>query len=132
MAFVVADRMTRKVVTVTRTDTLAAAAAKMKAGKFRRLPVMEENKLIAIISEFDLKLHAGALESTLVEKAMTRHPIAVESSETLDRAAGLMNQHEIGALPVLKGGKLAGIVTAKDLMMPEPAPIPEWDPRKRR
>ena len=123
--------MTRKVVTVTRTDTLAAAAAKMKAGKFRRLPVVEENKLIAIISEFDLKLHAGALESTLVENAMTRHPITVESSETLEHAAGPMNQHEIGALPVLKGGKLAGIVTAKDLMMPEPEPIPEWDPRKR-
>jgi hypothetical protein len=29
-------------------------------------------------------------------------------------------------------GKLVGIVAARDLMMPEPQPLPEWDPRNRR
>jgi CBS domain-containing protein len=130
--FVVGDRMTRKVVTVSPADTLAAAAAKMKEGKFRRLPVVEKNKLVGIVSEFDLKRHADALGSTLVEVAMTRDPITVMTSETPGHAAGLMNQHKIGALLVLKGGKLAGIVTAKDLMMPEPRPLPEWDPSTRR
>ncbi|MGA7870172.1 MAG: CBS domain-containing protein [Candidatus Binatus sp.] len=130
--FVVGDRMTRKVVTVKPTDTLAAAAAKMKAGKFRRTPVVEANKLVGIVSEFDLKRYADALDSTLVESAMTRDPITVMPSETPEHAAALMRQHEVGALPVIHGGRLAGIVTAKDLAMPEPRPMPEWDPRKRR
>jgi CBS domain-containing protein len=127
--FVVGDRMTRAVVTAESSETLASAAAKMKAGNFRRLPVMDEKKLVGIISEFDLKLHNNALEKTLVETAMTRNPVTIESSETPEHAAKLMSDHEVGALPVLKGGKLAGIVTAKDLMMPEPAPLPDWKPR---
>jgi CBS domain-containing protein len=129
---VVGDRMTRKVVTAKPTDTLAAVAAIMKAGDFRRVPVVENRKLIGIVSEFDLGRHADALASTLVEVAMTRDPITVTTSETPEHAARLMHQHEVGALPVLKGGKLAGIVTAKDLMMPEPRPLPKSDPRNRQ
>ncbi|MGD0670607.1 MAG: CBS domain-containing protein [Candidatus Binatus sp.] len=124
--------MTRKVVTVRPAATLATAASKMKAGPFRRLPVVEADQLVGIVSEFDLRRYADALDSTLVETAMTRHPITVMSSDTLERAATLMRQHKIGALPVMHLGKLVGIVVAKDLMMPEPRPLPEWDPRNRR
>ncbi len=127
----IGDSMTRKVVTVKPADTLAAAASKMKAGKFRRLPVLAENRLVGIVSEFDLRRYADALDSTLVEIAMTRHPITVTPSETLGHAAALMRQHKVGALPVIHAGKLVGIVAAKDLMMPEPQPLPEWDPRTR-
>ena len=124
--------MTRDVVTTTPDETLAAAAARMKAGNFRRLPVTDHGELVGIICEFDLKdLHDNALEQTLVANAMTRHPVTIESSETQEHAAKLMSDNEIGALPVLKGGKLAGIITAKDLMMPEPTPLPEWNTRKR-
>ena len=125
-------RMTRKVVTVRPADTLAAAASKMKAGPFRRLPVVEADQLIGIVSEFDLRRYPDALDSTLVEIAMTRDPITVMPSETLEHAAAVMRQHKVGALPVIYGGKLVGIVTAKDLMIPEPRPLPEWDPRTRR
>ncbi|MGB8413627.1 MAG: CBS domain-containing protein [Candidatus Binatus sp.] len=124
--------MTRKVVTVKPADTLAVAASKMKAGPFRRLPVVAADQLVGIVSEFDLTRYADALDSTLVETAMTRHPITVMSSETLERAAALMRQHKVGALPVMHGAKLVGIVAAKDLMMPEPRPLPQWDPRNRR
>jgi acetoin utilization protein AcuB len=48
--FVVGDRMTRKVVTVKSAETLAAAATKMKLGKFRRLPVVDSGKLVGIVS----------------------------------------------------------------------------------
>ncbi len=33
-----------------------------------------------------------------------------------------MQRHEVGALPVIHAGKVVGIVTAKDLMLPEPMP----------
>ncbi len=125
-------RMTRDVVTVGPADTLAAAASKMKAGPFRRLPVVEADQLVGIVSEFDLGRYADALDSTLVKTAMTRHPITVLASDTLEHAAALMRRHKVGALPVMHGTKLVGIVAARDLMMPEPQPLPEWDPRNRR
>jgi CBS domain-containing protein len=124
--------MTRKIVTAGPADTLAAAASKMKAGPFRRLPVVEADQLVGIVSEFDLRRYADALDSTLVETAMTRDPITVMPSDTLERAAALMRQHNIGALPVMHGAKLVGIIAAKDLLIPEPRPLPEWDPRNRR
>jgi acetoin utilization protein AcuB len=125
-------RMARSVVTVRPADTLAAAASKMKAGDFRRLPVVEADQLVGIVSEFDLRRYAHALDSTLVETAMTRHPITVRPSESLAYAATLMRKHKVGALPVMYLGKLVGIVAARDVMIPEPRPLPEWDPRARR
>ena len=62
---------------------------------------------------------------------MTRDPIAVMPSETPEPAAGLMRRHN-DALPVIHGRKVVGIVTAKDLTMPEPHPLPGWDPRTHR
>jgi acetoin utilization protein AcuB len=129
---VVGDRMTREVVPAAPNETLASAAAKMRKAIFRRRPVMDKKKLVGIISEFDLKLNNNALEKTLVETAMARHPVTIEGSETPEHAAKLMKDHQVGALPVLNGVKLAGIVTAKDMMIPEPAPLPDWKPRWTR
>jgi acetoin utilization protein AcuB len=125
-------RMARNVVTVRPDDTLAAATAKMKAGGFRRLPVVVADRLIGIVSEFDLRRYPDALDSTLVRTAMTRNPITVMPSDTLEHAATLMRKYKVGALPVMHLGKLVGIVAARDVMMPEPRPLPDWDPRTRR
>lgn len=58
------------------------------------------------------------------KSVMTRDPITVMPSETLEHAASLMRRHNVRALPVIHGGKVVGIVTAKDLMMPEPCSAP--------
>ena len=125
-------RMTRKVVTVRPADTLATAESKMKAGPFRRLPVVEAGRLVGIVSEFDLRRYPGALDSTLVKAAMTCDPITVMSEQTLEHAATLMRKHRVGALPVMHLSKLVGIIAARDVMMAEPQPLPKWDPRAQR
>lgn len=124
------ERMTKDPMTVEPRDTLAAARAKMQAGSYRRLPVVNAQKVVGILSEYDLKNYVHQLDSTLVETAMTGSPVTVTSSESLEHAAALLRQHNIGALLVVDHGRLVGIVTAKDLSMPEPRPLPEWDPRK--
>lgn len=125
----VSQRMTKNPVTAGPDETLAAAAEKMRIGNFRRLPIIDEGNLIGILSEFDLQEHRQSLDSVVVRAAMTENPVVISSTATLERAAAMLSSHKIGALPVVSGGKLAGIITAGDLLLPEPRPLPKWAPR---
>jgi acetoin utilization protein AcuB len=112
----VADRMTANPVTVTANDTLGKAKALMDAGGFRRLPVVEGDKLVGIITERDLRSHAGYLEATRVNGAMTPAPMTVPSHSSVQDAARLMLEHKVGGMPVVDNGRLVGIVTTSDLL----------------
>lgn len=112
----IANWMTRDPVFVTPHDTLAKAKSLMDAGHFRRLPVIENGKLEAIITERDLRQHLGHLDATKVSAAMTPDPITITSRITAEDAARLMLQHKIGGLPVVENGKLVGIVSTSDLL----------------
>jgi len=125
----VGRRMTKNPVTVRPDDTLAVADARMKAGNFRRLPVVDKGKLVGILSQYDLKNYRDGLASVLVKTAMTADPVTISSSATLEHAMSLLSKHNIGALPVIDRGKLVGIIVASDLWVPEPRPLPEWVPR---
>lgn len=124
----VSQRMTKNPVTVGADETLAAAREKMRAGNFRRLPVIDDGNLIGVLSEFDLRVPRGSLDAILVGAVMTKNPVVIAPTATLERAAATLSSHKIGALPVISGGKLVGIITARDLLLPEPRPLPEWAP----
>lgn len=124
----VSQRMTKNPVTVGPDETLAAAAEKMKAGNFRRLPVIDDGNLIGVLSQFDMRAQSESLDSVAVRAVMTETPVVIAPTATLERAAATLANHRIGALPVVAGGKLIGIITAKDLLLPEPRPLPEWAP----
>src|SRR5271167_4658552 len=96
--------MTKNPVTIRLGDTLAGADAKMKAGGFRRLPVVQDGELIGILSEYDLRDFLDAFYSTLVVAAMTPIPVTVSPSATLEHAVALLKAKEIGALPVVEHG----------------------------
>ena len=103
-------------VTVTSEDYLATAQEKMRAGSFRHLPVVDDGKLIGIITDRDLRQHMGHLERTKVNAATTENAVTVGPRTTLEEAAKLLLKHKINGLPVMDGGRLIGMITTSDIL----------------
>ncbi len=112
----IANWMTRDPVCITRQDTLARAKELMDAGQFRRLPVIDNDKLVGIVTERDLRQHWDYLDSTKVDAAMTPDPVTITPRVTAEDVARLLLQHKIGGLPLVENGKLVGIVSTSDLL----------------
>jgi len=110
------DYMTPKPTTIGPRDRLEAAKALMDAERFHRLPVVENGRLIGILSERDIRAHSGYLKTTLVDAAMTPDPITISSATPLEEVAALMLNRQIGGLPVVDDGKLVGIITVSDML----------------
>ncbi len=108
--------MTAKPITIGPGETLAEAHKKMEKGRFRRLPVVDHGRLVGMLTERDLRQHAGQLEHTRVNAAMTSPAIAAKADMLLDQAAGLFIKHKVGGFPVSDGDKLVGIITATDML----------------
>lgn len=68
----------------------------------------------------------------LVLAAMTPFPFAIDAEQSVEAAQAMMNEHGIHHLPVLHHGKLAGIVSARDIALtfdvldPQPVPLAVW------
>jgi acetoin utilization protein AcuB len=112
----IVNLMTPDPIAINHDDTLANAKAAMDDGRFRRLPVVEDGRLVGILTERDIREHLGYLGSTRVNAAMRTALITVTPYDTVESAAQLMLKHKIGGLPIAAGGKLVGIVTTSDLL----------------
>jgi len=108
--------MTKHPETIHPDDTLAKAKEMMEVAGFRRLPVVKDDEVVGMLTERDLRSHAGYLESTKVNAAMSAPVISVGPNSTVQEAARLMLRHKIGGLPVLGSGKLVGMVTTIDML----------------
>jgi acetoin utilization protein AcuB len=108
--------MTRHPETIHPDDSLAKAKEMMGAAGFRRLPVMKEGQVVGMLTERDLRAHAGYLESSKVNAAMSTPVISVGPNSTVQEATRLMLQHKVGGLPVMDSGVLVGIVTTIDML----------------
>jgi len=101
----------------------------MRREKIRRLPVLDENdRLVGIVAEKDL-LYASPssakalnvyelqylLAKLTVGDVMTRNVITTTEFTPLEEAAKVMVDNKIGALPVMRGDKLVGIITETDI-----------------
>jgi acetoin utilization protein AcuB len=113
---IVGNRMTKEPVTVEPEDLSIRASLKMQAGGFRRLPVVSDGKLVGIISERDLREHRGHLEQIKINGIMTENPITVTPATTVEEAAQIMLERQVGGLPVVADGRVVGIVTASDIL----------------
>jgi acetoin utilization protein AcuB len=108
--------MTYGATTVSSHDSLRTAATLMESGGFRRVPVVDEDQLVGIVSDRDIRAHSGYLDSTKVTAAMTSDPKTVTPRMSVEDAARLMIAHKIGGLPVVEDGKLVGILTTTDVL----------------
>ena len=89
-----ANAMTSNPITVGSRDTLAAAKGLMGAGGFRRLPVVDDGRLVGILTERDIREHTGALNRTRVNAAMRTGVITVMPGDSVENAARLMLEHK--------------------------------------
>jgi acetoin utilization protein AcuB len=112
----IAQLMTPNPVTVGPDASLATVKSLMEAGKFRRVLVMEKGKLIAIVTERDVREHTGYFEQTKVTAAMRSNLLTITPNQTAEDAARLMIEHKIGGLPVMEGDRVVGILTTSDLL----------------
>jgi acetoin utilization protein AcuB len=98
-----------------------SALSFMEKRQVRRLPVVEDGRLLGIITRSDLLEALGKDklkrrgEERSVDEIMTRKPVTVEQEETLERAAELMLQKKISGLPVVDGDRVVGIITESDI-----------------
>jgi acetoin utilization protein AcuB len=101
----------------------------MQDHRIRHLPVMEEAELVGIVTDRDIRLNLPSpatglsvweinyiLDKLTVGEVMTKTVITIGASRPIEAAAELMLDHRIGALPVLEGGRLVGILTETDLL----------------
>jgi acetoin utilization protein AcuB len=125
----VSQIMNENPVTVHRDDPIRKAFDLMTEGQFRRLPVMEGEKLVGIVTDRDLRRATNSplvlhetwydeylLDHITVEACMTSDPITIPSQTPAEEAATIMYERQIGGVPVVEKGKLVGIITRTDLL----------------
>ena len=109
-----------KVVHVRPWNTLKDAAKLMEEGAFSCLPVMLEGDLAGIITERDIVQAVAHGEDPSVRTVfdyMSEKPITVELDDDSADAATQMLSAGCRHLPVVDGGRLVGIVSARDLLI---------------
>lgn len=112
----VSSRMKKNPVTVSPTDRLADAETRMNSGNFRHLPVVQDGKLVGMLSDADLRAHQGHLGETRVNAVMVTDAFTVAPEAPLEQAAEVLLERKIGGLPVVKDGALVGIITTTDIL----------------
>ena len=112
--------MTTDVMTCRDTDKVADCAGMMKELNVGAIPIVDENdNLVGIITDRDIAVRAVAkgadISQAQVGDFMTPSPITVEPDADVEDAADLMADNQIRRLPVVKNGRLLGIVSLGDL-----------------
>src|SRR5439155_2664430 len=106
--------------TVTANVTVAAARDLMRLDGIRHLLVVDERRIVGVVSDRDLGGRVGARRSEgatgVVADVMSEHVVTVPADTTIRQAANLMRGRGIGCLAVVDDDKPKGIVTITDLL----------------
>lgn len=126
----VEDIMTADPCYVEPDTALGDAIDLMKGNRCRQLPVVSRRgEIVGIITDRDVRLamnspfvlHERAdditlLENVPVEACMTPDPLTIDVNAPVALATEMLREYKFGALPVMRGRKLVGILTVSDLL----------------
>lgn len=124
----VGERMSHPVISVTPETPVHDALAMFKKEHIRRAPVVKDGKMVGMVSESDL-LNASPspvtslsvwemnylISKVTVKQVMSKKLITVDVTTPIEEAARIMADKKIGGMPVMRSGKLVGIITETDL-----------------
>lgn len=115
------DIMTRDVKTATREMTLRDAAAMMRDGDMGSVPVVEDGRLVGILTDRDIVVRAiaeGKDATTPISEAMTTEIFSVSPEDFVFEAIRLMGDKQVRRVPVVgQAGELAGIIAIADIAL---------------
>ena len=124
----VKDFMTRKVVYISPDTTVAHAADIMREQGLHRLPVIENDKLVGLVTEGTIAEASPSkatslsiyemnylLNKTKIKDVMIRKVITVSQYASLEDATYLMLKNKVGILPVVDNEQVYGVITDRDI-----------------
>jgi CBS domain-containing protein len=113
----ISDLMSFPVVTVNSKTSMHEVAEILKEKGCTGIPVVDDEKLLGIISRRDFrKIKKESQMKSPVKAFMHTGVVTIEPGKSPQQAAGLMVKHDVGRLPVMEDGKLIGIITRSDTM----------------
>jgi CBS domain-containing protein len=113
--------MTSNVQTATRDTTLQAAAIMMRDGDMGSIPVVEDGKLVGIVTDRDIVVRSiadGKNADSPVGDSMTTEIFSVKPDDFVFEAIRLMGDKQVRRVPVVdQAGGLAGIISMADIAL---------------
>lgn len=124
----VKSRMSQPVITVPPDMSVPDCLKLMQRERIRRTPVVENGRLVGIVSDKDL-LNASPSDATSlsvweitylvnklkVKSVMTKDVLTIEENMPIEAAARIMVDNKVGGLPVTKDRDVVGLITETDL-----------------
>lgn len=109
--------MITEVITASPKDTIEDAIQLMRRFSIRHLPVIENGKLVGLVTESNLRAYLSSEQlQTPLKEVMILNPITVDPETSIDEVARIIYKYKIGGLPVVSGEKLVGIITITDIL----------------
>lgn len=121
----VRDIMTKNPLFVGPEASIHDAFLVMQENQIRHLPIMQDGKLLGMVSNRDIRWVVSAfvtpdvkeLQNQTIEKLMVRPVMTVDEDQPIEEAARIMRTHKVGSLMVLNDmDEVVGIVTGIDLL----------------
>lgn len=113
--------MTRNVKTANRETTLQEVAALMRDGDMGAMPVVEDGKLVGIVTDRDIVVRAiadGKDASTAVGDVMTSEVFSVRENDFVFEAIRLMGDKQVRRVPIVNdAGEIVGIIAMADIAL---------------
>ncbi len=125
----VKEIMTKDLVVVSPTDRLIHARRQMMEAHVGRVPVLDDEELVGVVTSKDLmrafidfrknvpeKYQKSQIKEVLVEYIMSTNPTVTTKDATISEVAKIMMETGYNGLPVVEGGKVVGIITQTDIL----------------